>query len=49
MKGSVLAVLVGTTILVTSVVPLSAHHSFAAEFDAAKQVNRAVSSPRSSG
>src|SRR6476620_1728263 len=39
MKGSVLAVLVGSTVLVTSVVPLSAHHSFAAEFDAAKQVN----------
>ncbi len=40
MKGNVLlAVLVGAIALVTPVVPLSAHHSFAAEFDAAKQVN----------
>jgi len=38
MKGRMLAVLSGAVALIASVMPLSAHHSFAAEFDATKTV-----------
>jgi hypothetical protein len=38
MKGRVLAVLVGAIALIASAMPVFAHHSFAAEFDAAKPV-----------
>ena len=38
MKGRMLAVLAGAIALIASVVPLSAHHSFAAEFDGTKPV-----------
>jgi Family of unknown function (DUF6152) len=39
MKSRVLAVLVAAMALSASAVPVFAHHSFAAEFDAAKPVN----------
>ena len=38
MKGRMLAVLAGALALIASVMPLSAHHSFAAEFDGSKTV-----------
>src|SRR5216117_1204678 len=38
MKGRVLAIVVGAIALVASAMPVFAHHSFAAEFDAAKPV-----------
>jgi hypothetical protein len=38
MKGKVLAFLLGAVALVFSAMPVLAHHSFAAEFDAAKTV-----------
>jgi hypothetical protein len=38
MRVRMLAVLAGPIALITSVVPLSAHHSFAAEFDGSKMV-----------
>jgi hypothetical protein len=39
MKNRVLAVLVTAAALIASAVPVLAHHSFAAEFDASKPVN----------
>ena len=39
MKGRVLAFLVGAAALIASAVPVFAHHSFAAEFDASKTLN----------
>ena len=39
MKNRVLAVLIAAAALAASAVPVFAHHSFAAEFDAAKPVN----------
>ena len=38
MKGRMFAVLAGAIALIASVMPLSAHHSFAAEFDGSKTV-----------
>jgi uncharacterized protein DUF6152 len=38
MKGRMFAVLAGAIALTASVMPLSAHHSFAAEFDGSKTV-----------
>jgi hypothetical protein len=39
MKGSVLTILVAAVVLVASVIPASAHHSFAAEFDTSKAID----------
>src|SRR5580700_11251780 len=38
MKGRMFAVLAGAVALIASAMPLSAHHSFAAEFDGSKTV-----------
>ena len=38
MKGRMFAVLAGAIALIASAMPLSAHHSFAAEFDGSKTV-----------
>ena len=38
MRGRMLAVLAGAIALIASALPLSAHHSFAAEFDGTKTV-----------
>ena len=39
MKGKVLTILFGAVVLAASVMPVLAHHSFAAEFDSAKSVD----------
>jgi len=39
MKGSVLTILAAAAVLVASVAPALAHHSFAAEFDTGKSVD----------
>jgi hypothetical protein len=39
MKGTVLTILCAVVVLAASVMPVLAHHSFAAEFDSAKSVD----------